>query len=427
MGFLQSRAVNNSEVTPAAARSRDRGGSDGTTDTDSAVTRPRLATGAGLEGQRAVFDMPGEVAYFNTANLSPLLHSVRSAGETALQRRARPWTITAQDWFTDVERLRSLFAALIGSSTDGVALIPATSYGFAIAANNIALQAGQRVLVLAEEYPSGIYTWQSATRAVGAELLTVHRAPGQSWTDAVLTELDERIAVVSVPQVHWTDGALVDLAAVSARAREVGARLVVDGSQSIGALPFDVAAIRPDYVVSVGYKWLLGPFGVGYFYVADEHRSGRPIEHNWILREGAEDFARLVDYRDEYQPGARRFDVGERTKFELVPMAIAALEQLHAWGVDRIQNGLSAVTEQIATRVTELGLHPLPTEQRGGHMLGVSLPDAIRADVLPALSAAGCYASLRGRSLRLAPHLHVTDTDIDQLVDVLATVTAVLR
>ncbi|MCR3721752.1 Selenocysteine lyase/Cysteine desulfurase [Prauserella flava] len=384
------------------------------------VDTVRASTGMGLSGQRAAFEMPCEVAYFNTANLSPLLHSVRVAGEEALQRRARPWTITAQDWFADVERLRSLFAALIGSCADGVALIPATSYGFAVAANNIALRAGQRVLVLAEDYPSGVYTWQAATRAAGAEMLTVHRAPGQSWTEAVLDGLDERVAVVSVPQVHWTDGALVDVVAVGARAREVGACLVIDGSQSIGALPFDVAAIRPDYVVSVGYKWLLGPFGVGYLYVAEEHRSGRPIEHNWILRDGAEDFARLVDYRDEYQPGARRFDVGERTKFELLPMAVAALEQLHAWGIDEVVAALSAITGQIATRVSKLGLDPSSTDQRGGHMLGVALPDTILADVLPALAAADCYASVRGRSLRLAPHLHVTDADIDQLLDALA-------
>lgn len=423
MDLMQSRVMSGSPAARAVdCDARECGDGDVAMDGATRAVNADASTGVVLSGQRAAFEMPPEVAYFNTANLSPLLHSVRVAGEEALQRRARPWTITAHDWFADVERLRSLFAALIGGSAGGVALIPATSYGFAVAANNIALRPGQRVLVLAEEYPSGVYTWQAATRAVGAEMLTVHRGSGQSWTEAVLEGLDDRVAVVSVPQVHWIDGALVDLVAVGARAREVGAYLVIDGSQSIGAMPFDVAAIRPDFVISVGYKWLLGPFGVGYLYAAEEHRSGRPIEHNWILRHGAEDFARLTDYRDEYQPGARRFDVGERTKFELVPMAVAALEQLHAWGIDEVLAALSAVTGQIATRVFQLGLAPSPTDQRGGHMLGVALPDTILAEVLPALAAANCYASVRGRSLRLAPHLHVTDTDIDQLLDALTTV-----
>lgn len=372
-----------------------------------------------LLAQRAAFAVPPDVAYFNTANLSPQLHGVRAAGEAALERRGRPWTISAADWFSDVERLRALFAELVGGDAEGVALVPATSYGFAVAARNLALRAGDRVVVLAEEYPSGIYTWRAATRAVGAEIVTVRRDADQTWTEAILDVLDERVSVVSVPNVHWTDGALVDLAAVSARSHQIGARLVIDGSQSIGAMPLDVAALRPDFVVSVGYKWLLGPFGVGYLYVAEQHRRGEPVEQNWILRDGSEDFARLVDYRDEYQPGARRFDVGERTKFELLPMAIAALQQLRTWQIPRIAAALSGLTGTIAAQASELGLDPLPAEQRGSHMLGVRLPESVRSDIVPALSAVNCFAAVRGESLRISPHLHITDTDIGCLMSAL--------
>ena len=380
-----------------------------------------------LGEQRDAFAVPPEVAYFNTANLSPQLHVVREAGQAALERRARPWSIGPQDWFTDVERLRVLFAGLIGADPDGVALVPATSYGFAVAARNLRLRAGDRVLVLAEEYPSGIYTWRAATKAVDAEMLTVHRAAGQSWAEAILRALDDRVRVVSVPQVHWTDGSIIDLAAVAARARQVGARLVIDGSQSLGAMPFDLDAIRPDFLVSVGYKWLLGPFGVGYLYVAEQHRDGEPIEHNWILREGSEDFTRLVDYRDQYQPGARRFDVGERTKFELVPMAVAALEQLTAWGIDRVAATLDTTTTTIADRATALGLHPPKRAARGPHMVGIEVPDEIRPHLMPALAAAGCYAAIRSRSLRIAPHLHVNEADIRRLIEALACATITLR
>jgi selenocysteine lyase/cysteine desulfurase len=375
-----------------------------------------------LGPQREAFAVPPEIAYFNTATLSPQLHRVREAGEAALERRGRPWTIASDDWFSGAERLRTLFGELIGGDAEGVALVPATSYGFAVAARNLALRRGERVLVLAEEYPSGIYTLRAAARASGAEIVTVHRVPGQTWADAILDVLDEHVGVVSAPNVHWTDGAWVDLETVSRRAREVGARLVVDGSQSIGAVPLDVATLRPDFVMSVGYKWLLGPMGVSYLYVAEEHRGGEPLEQNWIAREGSEDFARLVDYRDEYQPGARRFDVGQRTNFELLPMAIAALEQLHSWQVVRVAEALSRVTGTIAARATDLDLDPLPAGQRGPHVLGVRLPESIRSDVVPRLAAMDCFAALRGETLRIAPHLHVTDADVDRLMDALATV-----
>ncbi|HEY6422055.1 MAG TPA: aminotransferase class V-fold PLP-dependent enzyme [Pseudonocardiaceae bacterium] len=379
------------------------------------------ADGGVLGAQRPAFAVPPDVAYFNTATLSPQLHGVRAAGEAALERRGRPWTISAADWFSDVERLRTLFGELIGADAEGVALIPATSYGFAVAARNVTLTAGAQVVVLAEEYPSGIYTWRAAARTAGAEIVTVRRQPGQTWTEAILEVLDERVGVVSVPNVHWTDGALIDLAAVSARSHQIGARLVIDGSQSIGAMPLDVAALRPDFVVTVGYKWLLGPLSVGYLYVAEEHRRGEPVEQNWIVREGSEDFARLVDYREDYQPGARRFDVGQRTKFELLPMAIAALQQVRSWRVPRIGTLLAGLTHTIAAQAAELGLDPLPAEQRGPHILGVRLPVSVRADILPTLAAVNCFASVRGESLRIAPHLHITDADIERLMNALTT------
>jgi selenocysteine lyase/cysteine desulfurase len=368
-----------------------------------------------LGPQREAFAVPDEIAYFNTASLAPQLRAVRAAGEAALERRGRPWAIRDDDWFSEVERLRSLVGALLGSDAEGVALVAATSYGFAIAARNLGIAAGQRIVVLADEYPSGIYTWRRLAGRTGAELHTVTRETGQTWTDAVLGALDEGVAVVSVPNVHWTDGALVDLHAIAGRARDLGARLVIDASQSMGAVPLDVEALRPDFVVSVGYKWLLGPFGRAYLWVAEEHREGEPLEENWILRAGAEDFARLLDYRDEYQPGARRFDVGGRTAFELTPMAIAAIEQLLEWRVPRIASSLALVTAEIAARAESLGLELPPSEQRGPHMLGIRIPDQARSLVLSALAEADCYASMRGESLRVSPHLHTTQQDLDRL------------
>jgi selenocysteine lyase/cysteine desulfurase len=185
-------------------------------------------------------------------------------------------------------------------------------------------------------------------------------------------------------------------------------------------MPFDVAAVRPDFLVTVGYKWLLGPFGLGYLYVAEEHWEGEPLEQNWIVRAGAEEFADLVDYRDEYQPGARRFDVGQRTKFELVPMAVAALGQLGSWGVSAVADALSGLTQEIMRRAAAVGLKPLPAAQRGPHLLGVRLSDPVRARIVPELEAAGVYAAVRGRSLRISPHLHVDDHDVERLTAALA-------
>ena len=170
---------------------------------------------------------------------------------------------------------------------------------------------------------------------------------------------------MSVPNVHWTNGAVIDLEAVADRTHELGARLMIDASQSAGALEIDVERLRPDFLVSVGYKWLLGPFALGYLWVGPDQRDGAPIEQNWILREGARDFSRLVDYRDSYEPGARRFDVGQRTNFQLVPMAIASLEQLLEWEVARIGATLAETTGALADGAAELGLEPVAGRRPG--------------------------------------------------------------
>ena len=361
-----------------------------------------------LSDQRHLFEIPDDVAYFNCASLAPQLRSVRAAGDAALARRGAPWTIGTRDWFDEVEELRALFARLIGGEADGVALIPATSYGLAVAAQNVEASDGDRVLLIADDYPSNVYTWRAWARRTGAEVLTVE-------SDAVLAALDERVRVVSVPNVRWTDGALVDLPRVAERAREVGALLAVDATQSLGAMPLDLPAVRPDYLVASGYKWLLGPFSVAYMYVAERHRSGRPIEENWINRAGTEDFAGLTAYSDEYRPGARRFDVGQRTNFMLTPMAIAALRQLLEWGVESVAGTLAETTGRIEHEARRRGLDVLPADRRGPHMLGISVPSERQAAIAAQLAEANVFVGMRGSVMRVSPHLHVTEADVERL------------
>jgi selenocysteine lyase/cysteine desulfurase len=375
-----------------------------------------------LPSQRELFDIPDDVAYFNCASIAPQLRAAGEAAAAALARRAQPWRIRSQDWFSEVEERRALFARLAGVDPEGVALVPATSYGLAVAAANLEARPGQRVLVLAEDYPSNWYTWQRFARRTGATLAAVEREDGQSWGEAVVEAVDERTAVVAVLAAHWTDGGAVDLTAVGARARQAGAALVVDASQALGAMPLDLAAIRPDYLVSVGYKWLLGPFALGYLYVGEDRRDGVPLEENWISRLGSEDFAALVDYQDRYQPGARRFDVGQRTHFETTPMAVAALRQLLDWEVPRIAATLGRLTGRIQREVEAIGL-PLTTGDRVPHMLGIGLPERARGAVAGALADAGVFAGVRGSSLRVSPHLWTTDQDIERLVGALTLAT----
>ena len=372
--------------------------------------------------QRHLFEIPDDEAYINCAYLSPQLHSVTEAGRRGVERKVHPWQTVPKDFFDGSERARSLFAQIIGAAADDIALIPAVSYGIATAAANLQLKAGDSILVLEEQFPSNYYGWAELAQTKGADLITVSRPEDGDWTPAILSHMNESIAVVAAPVCHWTDGSLIDVKKIGERCRQVGAALVIDGAQSIGAMPFSVDEVQPDFLVTVGYKWLLGPYSLGFMYVAPKYRDGTPLEYNWIDRAESEDFTRLVNYRYEFQPGARKFDVGERSNFILMPMVVAALEQILEWGVPEITTTLSSMTKIISKRAEAGGLSVAPPHHRSGHLMGLRSAEGLPPDLPDQLAKEKVYVSVRGNSVRVSPHLYNTEEDIDRLFKVLTAV-----
>src|ERR671916_500913 len=214
-----------------------------------------------LSSQRDLFEIPEDIVYLNCAFMAPQLRPAREVGERAVSRKSRPWEITPDAFFEDAEEIRALFARLVGGDADGVAIIPSVSYGISVAAANLDVREGEKMVILEDQFPSNVYAWGELAERSGARLVTLPRPEDFDWTRALLEEIDTTTAVVAVPNCHWTDGSLVDLACVGESAREAGAALVVDAIQSLGAHPFDVSEVRPDFLVASSYKWLLGPYG----------------------------------------------------------------------------------------------------------------------------------------------------------------------
>ncbi len=376
-----------------------------------------------LPNQRHLFDIPDDVAFLNCAYISPLPKASMAAGEQGVRRKGRPWTIAPADFFTASETVRQLFAGLINASTDDIAFAPAVSYGMAQAAHNIRLSRSQTVITLAEQFPSNVYPWMDLAERTGAKFISVARPADDDWTAALLARIDASTGLVAVPNCHWTDGGLVDLVAVGEACRRVGAALCVDATQSVGAMPLDVKRIDPDFVAVASYKWLLGPYSLGFLYVAPRRQGGRPIEHNWIARRDSENFAGLVNYVTEFQHGARRFDVGERSNFALMPAAEASLRLIAEWTVPRIFETLRLRTQAIAERArAEFGIESVPADRRAGHYLGLRFRGGVPADLPARLAASNVFVSVRGQAMRVTPHLWTTDADVEKLFGVLRTV-----
>jgi len=369
--------------------------------------------------QRERFDIPDDVSYFNCAYTSPLLLSAKQAGKDALTAKSHPWTITPEHFFNNIEENRTLFGRIIGSDPGNIAIIPAVSYGIALAARNLPVHKHQNIVVVEEQFPSNIYVWRRVAKENGAVIRTVSRPERGSLSEAICEAIDPDTAIAALPVCHWTDGVLLDLLRIGDACRNVGAALVIDGIQSVGALPFSVEKIQPDFLAAAAHKWLLGPYGFGFCYVSPKWHNGVPLEENWLNRAGSEDFSGLVQYEDDYQPGARRYDMGGASSFILAPIAATALDQLLKWGVGAISETIGSITGKIGKWASQGGFKVADPGDRAPHIMGLSMPDGLPKTTGADLAKSKVYVSIRGNSIRISPHVYNTEEDVDRLLEAL--------
>lgn len=371
------------------------------------------------EAQRALFDIPSDLAYINCAYLSPLLNRTVAIGREALLAKAHPWTILHRHFFDDVERMRALFAQLIEARPDDIAVVPSTAAGIATASLGVKLDRSDNIVMPGREHASTYHKWRVLCEAAGAELRAVYPAEGQNWTEAIIAAVDGRTRVVSVPNVHWSDGGLFDLERIGDKAREVGADYVIDGTQSIGARVLSVARLKPDFLTCSAYKWLFCPYGFAFLYVAPHKQQVLPFEENYFSRRGAERHEGSLLPIDEYAAGARRFDMGERANFITVPMAITALEQLLEWTIAGIEKTIARITDEIITAVGPHGYIAADPADRGTHLFGLRRAGGLPADLPARLAANKVFVSIRGDAIRVSPNVYNTSADVVRFTDAL--------
>ena len=371
---------------------------------------------------RAEFDLPRDICYLNAAYMTPQPRRVVDAAVAGARYRAQPWRITPPDFFAEVEALRAAFAGLVNCDPDNVAIVPSAGYGVSCAAANLPMRQGDVILGMHDQFPSNYYAWCRTAQASGAEFHIAGKEAGQTWADALLAtiaDLGERIAIATLEGHHWASAEFVDLDAVIPALREVGARVVLDLTQTIGACPLDIGRLAPDFMVTAGYKWQFCPYGVAFLYVDERYFDGVPIEEPWMSRAGAEDFSRLADVTDRYLPGARRFDVSEKSSFSNIAGASAALQLLGEWGVADVSGKLAETNVRIAAILSGHGFETTVPDLRAPHFQGARLPQTDARALAARLVERGVYASVRGQHLRVAPHVYTDDEDLERFDDAL--------
>jgi selenocysteine lyase/cysteine desulfurase len=378
-----------------------------------------------LASQRHLFEMPRDICYLNSASYSPLPRKTLEAGRAAVGRKGTPWTMEPAFANQQHERARAAAARLIGADPADIALIPSISYGVATAAKLMTIDRGARIIVLADDHSSPVLEWRTRADAQGFTVETVSRPDDGDWTAAVLAAIERSgappVALASISSVHWSDGGLLDIEKIGAALRQQGARFLVDATQSAGVLTMDLKRLDPDFVIFPTYKWLLGPYGRAFLYVAKRHQNGIPLEQTSAGRRDvrAENAIYFTDL--SYVPDARRFDMGERDHFVSMEMASIGMEMMADWGAATVAQRLQMLTDRIAEGVRGLPVSMTERSVRAPHILCLGFKDGMPAGLVEGLASEGIYVAARLGRLRISPHVFNDEADADRFVEALGT------
>ena len=373
-----------------------------------------------LASQRALFDIPDDVCFLNAASYSPLPLAVLEAGRTGVGRKGRPWLIDQAFASEQYERARGAAARLINAHPEDVALVSSVGYGVATAAKISPVPPGSRVIVLRDDHSSPVLEWM--TRADESEFAveTVQRPGDGDWTAALMSAIERpgaaRIAIASISSVHWSDGCVVDLAPVALALRARGALLLVDATQGAGVIDLDVRKLDPDFVVFPTYKWLLGPYGRAFLYIAKRHQAAIPLEQTSYGRRAVRAEQQVYFTDTGYVSGARRFDMGERDHFISMGMAAVGMDMIAGWGTQAIAVRLAELTGRMADGLRGGNVSVVDARVRAPHILSLSFRDGMPKDLVERLAAEKIFVASRLGRLRISPHVYNDEGDIERFL-----------
>jgi selenocysteine lyase/cysteine desulfurase len=376
-----------------------------------------------LASQRDHFEMPRDICYLNSASWSPLPLKTLEVGRAAVGRKGTPWTLDPSFANGQHERARTAAARLINADPADIALIPSISYGVATAAKVLSIGRGSRVIVLADDHSSPVLEWQSRAGAQGFTVETIGRPADGDWTSAVLAAIERSgappVSLASISSVHWSDGGLIDVEKVGAVLRQRGATFLVDATHSAGVLAMDVKRLDPDFVLFPTYKWLLGPYGRAFLYVAKRHQGGIPLEQTASGRRDvrAENAVYFAD--PSYVADARRFDMGERDHFISLEMASIGMEMMAEWGHAAVTQRLQMLTDRIAEGVRGFGVSVPARQVRAPHVLSLGFKEGMPKGLVEGLATEGVYVAPRLGRMRISPHVFNDEEDADRFVTAL--------
>jgi cysteine desulfurase / selenocysteine lyase len=373
--------------------------------------------------REAWFDFE-DVAYLNVAAQGPMPRVAIRAVQQALEWKKFPQRLADDVYFALPDRVRASLATLLGAQAQDIAITAGTSSGIAAVAAGLDWQHGDEVLIARGEFPAHFAAFQPLAQAGMLRVKVVE--PRARFLEAgdFVEHLGPQTRLVSTSLVRFDSGARLDSARLARACHQQRTLLLLDVAQCAGAMPLNLAELGADFVAGTGYKWLLGPYGTGFFWVRPELiEQLRPAPAYWMAFEDADKFHTLSAGPLRLSPGARRWDSPETANFLNLSALDASLEFLLRAGVETVWNHVQRLIAEIVARLPLdrcVLASPAEASARGPYICVAPRKAEKAPQLFEQLRQAGVFVSLREGALRVAPHLYNSERDIDRLLSILS-------
>ena len=364
-----------------------------------------------------------DATYLNFAGQSALPKVAVRAVQTALEWKKFPHRLPDSAYFDVPNRARASIAKLIGADSDEIALTTGASGGMFAVAYGLSWKPGDEVITAKGEFPLQYTTWRPMEEREGIVLKVI--APRETFitADDLIAGITSKTRLVSVSMVRFDNGVLLDAKRLAAACHAQGALLLLDVSQCCGGMPLNVHDLGVDFVICAGYKWLLSPYGTGFFWAKSEHIVNmRPGPYYWAAMQGADKFSALASDRPKRAPGARGWDTPETSNyFNFVAMGASVDFVLQA-GPETVYEHNRKLIDFMYERLPKdrcIPASPLDSTKRGPYGCFAARTPEKTAALYEKLSKENVITSLREGNIRVSPHLYNTERDIDRLISVI--------
>jgi selenocysteine lyase/cysteine desulfurase len=378
------------------------------------------ATASPITGYRQEWFEIEDAIYLNLAGQSPMPKVAHRAVQTAIEWKKFPHRIADSAYFEIPNRIRASIAQLIGGKPEEVALTSGASTGMSAVAYGLTWKPGDEVLTGKGEFPLQYATWKPMEAREGIVMKVV--APRERFitADDFLAAMTPKTRMVSISLVRFDNGVLLDAARIAAACHAQGALLLLDVSQCCGGIPLDVTKLGADFLVCAGYKWLLSPYGTGFFWAKNEHTEKmRPGPFYWAAAEGAENFNSLALENPKPARGARRWDIPETSNYFNFAAMDASLQFVLQVGPETVEAHNRKLIDFLFERLPKdrcVPASPLDSARRGPYGCFTARSPEKTVELYQKLVNEKIITSLREGNIRVSPHLYNTERDIDRLI-----------